>query len=364
VPSIQQFTLALLSYKDALVEPDRLGVSVVTDPPLAGALGLAEYQRLVFDPDASARDAALVHYDSPVFEAMGGVVESMGRLAFAACRVPSPKLSDPAGALARALTVQNGVARLQRTDAAVSVYVGFVVEYELLADERTGGLVEVWVNPVTRSIAHWADGLLDSAALADAQAPDGLAATAAQAWTLAAPTASALVLDRTREFRESLIRRRDRDLRRLREYYQAIDGEIRRKITRAAAGGGCDLEAERRRLEATARSFRARATDLVERSRLRLRLTPLAALACMLPMYQLHVELKRRTATASVLFSWNPIDRAIEPRCCDGCARATLVAALCDERVHYLCSTCLAPCPSCGKPFCRACHGRCPRRHE
>lgn len=362
--SLQQFTLSLLTHKGALVEADGDGMTVVAGPALTRALGLSEYQRLVFDPDARKADAALVHYDSPVFDAMGNVVASMGRLAFMSCPAPPSKPIDPGSALMQALTVQNGVARLQGADATVSVYVGFVVEYELLADERTGGLVEVWVNPATRSIARWAGSLFDAPSVADAPAPDDLTATAASAWTLVVPTASAQVLARTREFRESLARRRDRDLHRLRQYYQAIDGEIRRKITRGVSRAGGDIAAERRRLEATANSYRARAADLETRFRLRVCLVPLAAVACALPTYRLRVELKRRTATALAWFSWNPIDRAIEPRCCDGCGCATLVAALCDDRVHYLCGACLGPCPSCGKPFCRACHTRCPRRHE
>jgi len=362
VVSLQEFTVDLLSYRGALVEPDGLGASVVAEPWLSRALGMPEYQRLVFDPASGERNAALVHYDSPIFEAMGGVVELMGRLAFTTVSVPPLRSIDATAALARSLTVQNGIARLRGVEEAVSVYVAFVVEYELLADERTGGLLEVCVNPTTRSIVRWSDSLLDGTELNDTPAPDGLAATAARAWTLAAPAASAAALERTREFRESLARRRDRDLRRLRDYYQAIDGEIRRKIARLAEGH--DVEAERRRLDATERSYRMRAADLVERSRLRVRLTPLAALACALPTHRLHVELTRRRASTSVSFSWNPIDRGIEPRCCDGCERATLVALLCDERVHYLCSACFGPCSSCGKLFCRACHGRCPRGHE
>ena len=48
--SIEHFTRALLASKGALVEPDGNALVVVADPELSAALGLAEYQRLVFDP--------------------------------------------------------------------------------------------------------------------------------------------------------------------------------------------------------------------------------------------------------------------------------------------------------------------------
>jgi hypothetical protein len=51
-------------------------------------------------------------------------------------------------------------------------------------------------------------------------------------------------------------------------------------------------------------------------------------------------------------------------RCsCDGCAAPTLSAWLCDDRVHHLCAACFAAADVCHRPFCRACHRACPKRH-
>lgn len=115
------------------------------------------------------------------------------------------------------------------------------------------------------------------------------------------------------------------------------------------------------RLEATARSYQARVADVVDRHRMRVRVSPVAGLVCTLPTYRITARLWRRTASADVAFSWNPIDRRVETRCCDACNRPTRAAALCDERVHYLCARCLGPCAHCGKAFCRACHRGCPK---
>jgi hypothetical protein len=57
-----------------------------------------------------------------------------------------------------------------------------------------------------------------------------------------------------------------------------------------------------------------------------------------MPTWQITVRLKRRTATADALFSWNPSDGRVEPRACDGCETPVETALLCDDRVHYLCS--------------------------
>ena len=162
---------------------------------------------------------------------------------------------------------------------------------------------------------------------------------------------------------ESVERRRKRDLERMRDYYQTIDQEIRQKIARLAAREDAK-KGEIERLSATGRAYEARAAELLERYRVRVRVTGLAALACAIPAYQIRVQLFRRSATTEVVFSWNPFDRRIEPRCCDACREVTGTAVLCDDQVHYLCPRCLESCSLCSKVFCRACASKCPRAHR
>ena len=182
-------------------------------------------------------------------------------------------------------------------------------------------------------------------------------------WALAHAAAHAALGASIDEFVLSLTRRRDRDVVRIRDYYEEIDREIRRKLTRTRT----NEETRRReidRLDATAASYRARLADIAERARVRVRVVPVAVFACRMPTWQITVRLKRRTATADTLFSWNPIDGRVEPRACDGCETPVETALLCDDRVHYLCTRCLEPCPACGRRYCRACHKACPARHE
>ena len=87
------------------------------------------------------------------------------------------------------------------------------------------------------------------------------------------------------------------------------------------------------------------------------------ALVCRMPAWHVHVRLQRRTAVRDVTWLCDGRRRTIEPRACDRCNLPTLSAHLCDDRVHYLCRECFAPCDVCGKPFCRACVARCPKTH-
>jgi hypothetical protein len=358
--SIQEFTLSLLAYKGALVEPGDRSAAALLGTELASFLGMNEYQRLVFDPSVDEPGAVRVDYDAASFEALGKIVDSFGTLACLRLAAPELKALDPERELERSLRLQNGVYRLQDFAVVETLYLGFFLQYDVMADERSGGVAEVWVNPAARSLAGLAT-LLETPHAGDTPVYP-VADLLKPAWDLALPAAASLVESRLDSFRESLKRRRERDLHRMADYYRAIDEEIRRKITRAASKEEA-RNSEISRLKATILAYQSRAADVIERYRMRVRIARIAALACTIPAYQLRVHLLRRTRKAEAVFSWNPFDRRIERKCCDACRRATESAALCDDQVHYLCLDCLAPCAVCSRVFCRACHRRCPRAH-
>ena len=360
--TIQQFTLSLLGYKGALVEAEHRSAGVLLGSELAAALGMNEYERLVFDPSLEEPAAKRVDYDAPSFEAMGRILDSMGRIAFVTVSSPELRTIDPEKELERTLRLQNGVFRLRDCMPVMQLYYCFFIQYDVMADERSGGLEEVWVNPATCSMPRMAS-TIDTMEVRDASPPAELGLLAGRAWEIALANGSLSVRSRLDGFLASLKRRRERDLQRMRDYYESIDGEIRRKIARVASKQEA-LDGEIQRLAATAQAYKARAAELKERYRVRVRITGLATLACAIPTYRIRVRLLRRSVETEAAFSWNPFDRRIEPRCCDACRQATESAALCDDRVHYLCLKCLPPCPVCSKAFCRACHTRCPRTHR
>ena len=249
--------------------------------------------------------------------------------------------------------------------AVEACYVGFFFEYSVLADEPKGGLTLVWINPATRSVPRLISRLDFANCRDDSTAgpADVLGALGQLPWTLATAAARARIDPDLSEFLMRLQRRRGRDAHRLREYFEEIDGEIRRKLRRVGSNADAGRR-ERDRLAATSAAYRSRVAEIVDRYRVRVRLTPIGVLLCRLPAYQIAVRLMRRSAVSDVLLTWNPLDGRVEPRACDGCLTPVSAAWLCDEAVHYLCEGCLAACRECGRRYCRACSGGCPRRHD
>lgn len=360
--SLEPFIRDLLSHHGAIVEPSAHGLDVVAGPALAAELGLSEYQRLVFTPEADAPDAPdamRVDYDAPLLERMGRLVNRLGRIAFVECPAPPLKPIDAAAQIERGLALQNGVARVGGCEPAASVCVCVFFEYELLADEREGGLTRVWINPDTRSVPRLTAWPAE-ADLIDQAPPVAAGPMLTVPWAIGLAAARAAIAPTIDDFLERLARRRDRDARRLREYSLDIDQAIRAKLARSGASEDARRR-ERDRLDATWRSYRTRLDEVADRYRLRVRLVPRGVLACVVPGYHIAVRLMRRTATSDVIFSWNAIDARVDTRCCDGCHAPAPTAWLCDDRVHYLCGRCFAACAHCGKAYCRACHRTCPR---
>jgi hypothetical protein len=361
---IQQFTADLLSRAGAIVEPVGLGqLDVLPGPDLGVRLGIDDLARLTFE--SGMPGGTFVDYDAPLVDRLGDVVAGLGRMTRIEPPAVALKALDAHAALERSVALQNGVFRCRRHAAVQSTYVGVALEYTVLADERMGGLVLVWVNPAARSIARFGSrfdptAFRDEPGLASGDRTfDGLAL----AWPLSVAAARAQIEPDVGEFLQRLSRRRDRDVRRLREYYEDIDLEIRRKLAKPRLGDD-QRRRDGDRLAATHRAYRARAAEVADRYRARLRLSPVGVWLCRLPAYQIAVTLMRRSASADVVFSWNPLDGRIEQRACDGCFRPVSAAWLCDDAVHYVCEACLAPCGDCGRRFCRACVRACPRPHS
>lgn len=84
-----------------------------------------------------------------------------------------------------------------------------------------------------------------------------------------------------------------------------------------------------------------------------------------MPVARFTVQLRRRKAEREFILDWNPLVRRLETPPCAASLSAERPRLVCDEALHLLTQAGLAPCPACGKPFCRACHpAHCPKcRH-
>ena len=116
------------------------------------------------------------------------------------------------------------------------------------------------------------------------------------------------------------------------------------------------------RVAAVEREHAAKLDDLRNNYALRVTVDWVQGLVLFAPAQRYEVLIKRRKGQRVVAMDWQQAVRMMEPPPCDwglGLERARLV---CDEQLHLTGLAGQAPCASCGKAWCRACHGDgCPR---
>ncbi|HEX5752981.1 MAG TPA: zinc finger, RING-type domain-containing protein [Archangium sp.] len=345
VPDPLAFAARALARRGALLEEEEgHEVLALLPPELSRELGLTEEVRLSAAGEGGTVACGL---GTPLLEAVVG--EARREVPVAGARLvrePAPRVGH-ARNLAGRYVIRNGVAEVLEAAGGEATYLVAWLAYVAEADERHEGVGVLGVYP--RDGARPGEGFL---ATCDVEAEGALAPwprpavePGAEQWLARyAPEVEERVL---RGVREATARRHARDRERMSEYYAAMVAEARAPRRRVDADA---MEAKVRHLLAERDS---KLRDLAERFTLRVHTRLAAALWVAAPVARVRVRVRRRKGERELVlrlpagahgFDWLP---------CEGCPGTTERPALCDERLHVLCETCV-PLAS-GRPRCPAC---------
>jgi hypothetical protein len=247
--------------------------------------------------------------------------------------------------------------------------------YTAVSDEKREGLAWLGFNQGTGAVID--DFIPRLRALLEAeedwQVPDPDARQAAgPAWDAAVLDARVrpLLQHRVRQevepFLRTMRRRLDRDRNRIHGYHNDLHLTAQKKLAALAGSSSDKAENDRKReqlrIAAIEREYAAKLGDLRHNYALRVSVDWVQGLELFVPVQRFHVLVKRRKGETLMRLDWHPAVRLMEPPPSDwglGIGRARLV---CDDHLHITDPAGQAPCPSCGKAWCRACHPTaCPR---
>lgn len=335
---------------EALI-PDRLQESIASD----------EILRLGFGTE-SPIDAVRATLESDWLDRFGSLLADSGRTLRLALATPPVTLSNPEGLLARSVALTNAVYRSRGVTHAWTRYLILVFRYTAMSDEKREGVIKIGVN-----LRNWSsiDGFVEEL-LGFAVNPELLAplvpalkdlpgdASPARLEAHLRGTLPALIEQHMSLFLLGLQRRLDRDLGRVFDYYDGLRSESIRKLQRAKG----DASRERLRLEAAIREYQAQIADLRQKYDLRVTVELSQALDLAMPVEQLNFVINRRKGERNLSLAWNPLVRRLEPLPCEWGDANAPVRMVCDDALHLISPAGGAPCPNCGKEYCRACHPR------
>jgi len=375
--ALRAFVADVLESEGAVVEPvepDEL--DVLAPQPLCEAMGWPELVRLGFGPTPSA-GVTPVRLEGDWLDRFGRLIGDRGRF----CErqlviirdVAAP--SSPERLIERAIELPNAVWRLRDAGPAWARCLLLAFRYAATSDEKREGLIWLGFNCTT-------GGALDDEMLArlrtvltddgDWQTPQPeVLAAAGPAWdgqtlaTRAAQFVEHRVKGELEPFLHAMRRRLERDRARVHAYHDDLRRTAQMKLAALASSVGDKAEAhakrERMRIAAIEREYAAKIEDLRHNFALRVTADCVQGLMVFAPVHRYELLIKRRKGERTLLMDWHPAARQMELPPCDWGAGAGRARLVCDAKLHLTDAAGEAPCAACGKPWCRACHSRCPR---
>lgn len=375
--ALREFVADLLEAEGAAVEPvEPDGLDVVAAEPLRVAMGWPEFARLGFGATIPAA-AIPVRLEGDWLGRFGALIGGRGRFAErqvnVADHVAPP--SDPERMLDRALDLPNAAWRLSDVKPTWTRCLLLALRYTATSDEKREGLIWLGFNQSTAAVldADMLARLRKALDVADWRAVDSEVRRVAELdWdvTRFAARVRPLVEHRVRSdlepFLKAMRRRLDRDCGRIHEYHDGIRraAQIRLAALESASGekAASDRKRETMRIAAIEREYAAKLDDLRHNYALRVTVDWTQGLTLFAPVYRYRVLIRRRKGERFLDIDWHAAGRMIEPTPCDWGAATGRTRLVCDDHLHLTDPAGQAPCPSCSKIFCRACHpAACPR---
>lgn len=353
---IVDWTKDLLTSRGALVETDEAGeLRALLSPEVASTLDAGDWLSLRFGAGASSDD------ESEWLERLGRLLPADARVTGARLRLPRliPAV-DSARLLDRDLAVQNGIYRLTEDYQATARYYFFSFQYTMESDETSLGVWTACLNASARSVVNQPESMLRAVAddLEEDPAFTIECEELAQLFSMALRGAQTEIRRLAQGMEMNANRRMARDSERINSYYRDLLRQIDKRIARHG-GDAQAAEKERSRAAATQLDRTAKLADLARRYSLKIRIEPGDVLAVSLPVREISTRVIRKKAERAGKFHWNPAAGGLESPWCESCFGRAHPLLLCDERVHFLCKACHAPCANCGRQFCRACQRKC-----
>ena len=289
--------------------------------------------------------------------------------------VPLAPPSDIERRLDGVLDLRNAVWRSRDAKPTWTRCLLLAFRYTAISDERREGLIWLGFNAGTGAILD--DDMVARlrqllARGTEWRAPEAevpsQAGTACDAMMLAERARGRLDHHVRRDlepFLRAMRRRLDSDSGRVHMYHDDLRRTAQMKLAGLRSASDDKAESDRKRetmrVAAIEREYAAKLDDLRHNYALRVTVDWVQGLVLHAPVHRCEVLIRRRKGQRLVAIDWHPAARMMEPPLCDwglGLERARLV---CDDQLHLTDLGGQAPCPSCGKAWCRACQGACPR---
>jgi hypothetical protein len=325
-------------------------------------------------------DARRVGLEPDWLDRLGRLLGEQGRYACLVAAPEMPPLNAPERIVEHTVQLPNATWRVIRVSPAWTRYLLLTFRCTALSDEKRDSVLRLGFNLANGSML---DGMLDrlwqrlddylAEPLAEARTPppgtvlpaDWDAAVLAERLERMLPPR---VQSRIEPFVRGMRRRFERDKGRLYAYHNGLRQEAAKRLSALPAGGAltprqqAEKQREEQRLTAIEREYEAKIADLRNHYALAVTVEWVQSLDLIMPVQRFEIQIRRRKGERVIALDWNPLTRQLDQAPDEFTYTASDARLVCDEALHLVSLAGLAPCPACGRTYCRVCHpAACPK---
>ena len=349
--SLSRYISELMEYLGCVVaQNNEEYIEVMATQDVMSLTGLPEYSKLP------------VNFDSEIFRAVPKLLGDKGRFARMNYAPSEIKLDKFENKVLKNVVLKNAVFNLGKSETKNISYLLSYFKWSAVSDEKHEGIMASLINEYNLSCESFDGALEDIVTKKSDMELTGIEKKDISVITKSLLSAQKkLVADNLMDFKESLIRRLNRDIRRINEYYQTLIKEIRETLNRKVLLPE-DNEKYQNKIKSIELELRLKTQDTIDKYSLNISIEPVSIIRLNTPVKILWLEIKRRKNTRRFPVTFNPIFMDIDLLPCEACFSTDRSYYICDEQLHILCNQCFSPCEKCGKNYCHACYKNgCPK---
>ena len=311
---IRSFARRVLERHGALVEEKADSLFTLLPRRLSLALDLPEEARL-------GRGGEPLLYGTPLLDRLVRLVTDSVSIVYGGVKVAYLKKEGFDVRLSEDLSFVNSRIRLVQRAETRAAYMRLACRYVALSDERKEGIIQVFVREETGARIHGLARRLNEYEVecyAPGKVPPHFPACPDRAIRAALKEARAAAEAELGGFLDSMRRHLRRDVKNTREYYRALEKEMRENLNVKNASPEQRGEREAKIRELPGEAAR-KIEDLKKKYRVEVTLTACTALRLLVPVVILFVEVQHRTFRRRLPVAYNPVTRRLDPLACESC---------------------------------------------
>lgn len=341
------FVRRFLEEKGALGELEENRVDLLLPLDLAKALDLKEYISIVpgtvdeqKNGKTDGRKQYPIHLGAPILDKICSIAASNPPLTQLSLSFDYLKKGGYDTLIANQFDFHKAKGTVAKKAEIKTHYAIFTFKYLAQSDEQKEGLMDLAVNMETGAVVT---GMMDHLSAVEKNYESHIALNYSREkidrlLKLTDIYVAQGVEESLSDYKKSMARRFKRDVRSLREYYEALRKEMEESLTR----GGISPRLEQERREKIAMipdELAAKEQDLLNKYSIRIKVSLAAVMAISTPAVKVFFNTVTGRQKKELAFIYNPVTKLMDPLVCDTCGQSMYRIAF-SEGLELVCAHC------------------------